>query len=44
MRVAESFIYSDIITGTEPDVEKAIDVVRVLLHSPPVPPRPGGRG
>ena len=31
VRVAESFIYSDIITGTEPDVEKAIDVVRVLL-------------
>jgi AcrR family transcriptional regulator len=41
VRVAESFIYSDIITGTEPDVEKAIDVVRVLLHSPPPPPRPG---
>jgi AcrR family transcriptional regulator len=40
VRVAESFVYSDIITGTEPDVEKAIDVVRVLLHSPPPPPRP----
>jgi AcrR family transcriptional regulator len=33
VRVAESFIYSDIITGTEPDVEKAIDVVRLLLRS-----------
>jgi AcrR family transcriptional regulator len=31
VRVAESFIYSDIITGTEPDVEKAIEVVRILL-------------
>ena len=35
VRVAESFIYSDIITGTEPDVEKAIDVVRILLSHQP---------
>jgi AcrR family transcriptional regulator len=35
IRVAESFIYSDVITGTEPDVDKAVEVVRVLLHAPP---------
>src|SRR5215471_842031 len=35
IRVAESFIYSDVITGSEPDVDKAVDVVRVLLHAPP---------
>jgi AcrR family transcriptional regulator len=35
IRVAESFIYSDLITGSEPDVEKAVEVVRVLLHAQP---------
>jgi AcrR family transcriptional regulator len=35
IRVAESFIYSDVITGSEPDVDKAVEVVRVLLHAPP---------
>jgi AcrR family transcriptional regulator len=35
VRVAESFIYSDIITGSEPDVEKAIEVVRLLLQPRP---------
>jgi hypothetical protein len=39
VRVAESFLYSDIITGSEPDVDQAIEVVRVLLHAPPLPPR-----
>src|SRR5262249_12647564 len=34
-RVAESFIYSDVITGSQPDVDKAIEVVRVLLHARP---------
>lgn len=46
VRVAESFLYSDVITGSEPDVDKAVDVVRVLLHAPPPPkgakPRRGG--
>lgn len=36
VRVAESFIYSDVITGSEPDVDKAVEVVRVLLHAPPL--------
>jgi AcrR family transcriptional regulator len=43
VRVAESFLYSDLITGTEPDVNKAVEVVRVLLHAPPLPARPKSR-
>jgi AcrR family transcriptional regulator len=35
IRVAESFTYSDVITGSEPDVDKAVEVVRVLLHGRP---------
>ena len=31
IRVAESFLYSDVIAGSEPDVEAAVEVVRVLL-------------
>lgn len=30
IRVAESFLYSDVIAGSEPDVERAVAVVRVL--------------
>jgi AcrR family transcriptional regulator len=39
IRIAESFLYSDLITGSEPDVDKAVEAVRVLLHAPPLPPR-----
>jgi AcrR family transcriptional regulator len=39
IRVAESFLYSDAIAGSEPDVDKAVEVVRVLLHAAPQPPR-----
>jgi AcrR family transcriptional regulator len=39
VRVAESFLYSDVITGSEPDVEKAVEVIRLLLLAQPVPPR-----
>jgi AcrR family transcriptional regulator len=42
IRVAESFLYSDLIADDEPDVEKAVDVVRVLLYAPP-PPKRGRR-
>ena len=31
VRIAESFIWRDLITGEEPDVHRAADVVRVLL-------------
>jgi AcrR family transcriptional regulator len=43
VRVAESFLYSDLISGSEPDVDKAVEVVRVLLHAPRLPPRPRTR-
>jgi AcrR family transcriptional regulator len=33
VRVNESFLYSDLITGSEPDVDKGVEVVRVLLHA-----------
>jgi AcrR family transcriptional regulator len=33
IRVAESFLYSDVITGSEPDVDKAVDVAGALLRA-----------
>ncbi len=41
VRVAGSFLYSDVITGSEHDVDKAVEVIRVLLHAQPLPPRAG---
>jgi AcrR family transcriptional regulator len=41
VRVAESFLYSDVITGSEPDIDKAVEVIRVLLLAQPLPPRAG---
>jgi AcrR family transcriptional regulator len=35
IRIAESFTYSDVISGGDPDVDKAVEVVRVLLHARP---------
>jgi AcrR family transcriptional regulator len=35
VRIAESFLYSDVITGTEPDVDRAVEAIRALLHAPP---------
>jgi AcrR family transcriptional regulator len=32
IRIGESFLYSDVIIGTEPDVEKAGEMVRLLLR------------
>jgi AcrR family transcriptional regulator len=43
IRVAESFLYSDVIAGSEPDVERAVAVVRVLLQSGPAGSRPRRR-
>jgi len=37
VRVGESFIFNNLITGTEPDLSKAIQASRVLLHAPPLP-------
>lgn len=39
VRIAESFIYTDIITGGRPDADKAREAVAVLLGNPPTNPR-----
>jgi AcrR family transcriptional regulator len=39
VRIGESFIFNDLITGTEPDLQKAVQASRVLLHAPPLPDR-----
>lgn len=31
VRISESFLYADLIAGEEPDVEKAIEILRMLL-------------
>jgi AcrR family transcriptional regulator len=33
VRVSESFLYSDLITGSEPDTDKGVEVVRLLLSA-----------
>jgi AcrR family transcriptional regulator len=35
VRIGESFIYSDVITGAEPDLAKAVEAVSVLLRGRP---------
>jgi AcrR family transcriptional regulator len=37
VRIGESFIFNDVITGADPDLSKAAQASRVLLHAPPVP-------
>jgi AcrR family transcriptional regulator len=39
VRIGESFIFNDLITGTEPDLQKAVQASRVLLNAPPLPDR-----
>jgi AcrR family transcriptional regulator len=36
VRIGESFIFNDVITGQEPDLAKAVQASRVLLHAPPM--------
>ena len=36
VRIGESFIFNDVITGSEPDLTKAIQASRVLLHAAPL--------
>lgn len=38
IRIGESFIFNNLITGTEPDLQKAVQASRVMLYAPP-PPR-----
>jgi AcrR family transcriptional regulator len=35
VRIAESFLFGDIITGSEPDVDKACEAIDALLHAAP---------
>jgi AcrR family transcriptional regulator len=35
IRISESYLYSDVITGSEPDVGRAADAIHALLHAPP---------
>jgi AcrR family transcriptional regulator len=35
VRVVESYLFSDVITGSEPDIGRAADAIDVLLHAPP---------
>ena len=34
--IVESYLYSDIITGREPDVDGAVAAIHTLLMAPPV--------
>jgi AcrR family transcriptional regulator len=36
VRIGESFIFNDVITGSEPDLTKAAQASRILLFAPPV--------
>jgi hypothetical protein len=38
VRIVESFMYSDMLAGAEPDTAKATVVIRILLHADPVAP------
>ena len=40
VRVVESYLYRDVIAGTEPDIGRAVEVIDALLHAPPVRRRP----
>jgi AcrR family transcriptional regulator len=35
VRIVESFLYSDVITGTEQNLDAAAEAIHVLLHAPP---------
>src|SRR5438309_11526756 len=39
VRIVASYLYSDVIAGRSPDIERAVEAIRVLLHAPPAPPR-----
>jgi AcrR family transcriptional regulator len=37
IRIGESFIFNNLITGTEPDLQKAVQASRVMLYAAPPP-------
>jgi AcrR family transcriptional regulator len=40
VRIMESFMYSDLLAGAEPETHKATVAFRILLHAAPAPPSP----
>jgi AcrR family transcriptional regulator len=43
VRIVESYLFSEVITGGEPDIERAADAIAVLLHASPPPGGPRSR-
>lgn len=41
VRIAESFLYADVISGRKPEIEKAVAAIRILVvgSAPPAPPK-----
>jgi AcrR family transcriptional regulator len=39
VRIGEAFIFNELITGSDPDLERAVQASRVLLHAAAVPAR-----
>jgi len=39
VRIGESFMFSDIVSGREPDIDHAVDAIHIVLHAPPVASR-----
>jgi AcrR family transcriptional regulator len=35
VRVVESFLFGDLITGSQPAIDRAVDAIDLLLHAPP---------
>jgi AcrR family transcriptional regulator len=35
VRIVESYLFTDVITGGEPDIARAADAISLLLHAPP---------
>jgi tetracycline repressor-like protein len=33
VRIAESFLYADLIAGEKPDIAKAVEIVKLMLRS-----------
>lgn len=43
VRITESFLYRDVLTGAEADIEAAIAAIRILMSAAPDPQRPRKR-
>jgi hypothetical protein len=38
VRIAETFLYADLIAGEEPDLDKAAEILKLMLRPPPAAP------